>query len=194
MLHFFRRGMLQRGEQVLVNGASGAVGTAAVQLARYYGAHVTGVCSSANLDLIKSLGAEHVIDYTQEDFTKNGKIYDVIVDAAGTAPFSRVKSSLRNDGRLLKVLATLPDMLLMPWVLISSKKKLIAGPAFLLDDDLRIIAKIVKEGKFKPVIDRCYAFEKIQEAHRYVDAGHKKGNVVITLEQSDCVTEPSQNP
>ena len=181
-LDFFRRGKLQSGEKVLVNGASGAVGTAAVQLAKHFGADVTGVCSTANVELVRSLGASHVIDYTKEDFTRNGETYDVIVDTAGTAPFSRSKGSLKERGRLLQVLGSLPDMLQIPWVSMTSSKKVIAGPAAERAEDLRFLAKLAEAGEFKPVIDRRYRFEQIAEAHSYVDTGRKKGNVVITLE------------
>jgi NADPH:quinone reductase-like Zn-dependent oxidoreductase len=183
-LDFFRRGKLQRGEKVLVNGASGGVGTAAVQLARHFGAEVTGVCSTANVDLVKSLGANQVIDYTKEDFTENGETYDVIVDTAGTAPFSRSKGSLKKGGRLLLVLGGLTDMLQVPWVSLTSSKRVIAGPAAERAEDLRFLAELAEAGEYKPVIDRRYPFERIAEAHRYVDQGHKRGNVVITLEHS----------
>jgi len=181
-LSFFRRAKLQRGEKVLVNGASGGVGTAAVQLAKHFGADVTGVCSSPNVGLVRSLGARHVIDYTKEDFTHNGETYDVIIDTAGTAPFSRSKASLKKRGRLLMVLGGLPDMLRIPWVSMTSSKKVIAGPAAGRAEDLRLLAGLAEAGEFKPVIDRHYPFEQIAEAHRYVDTGRKKGNVVITLE------------
>ena len=180
-LNFFRRGKLQSGEKVLVNGASGGVGTAAVQLARHFGANVTGVCSTANVELVRSLGANHVIDYTKEDFTRNGETYDVIVDIAGTAPFSRSKGSLKEGGRLLLVLGGLPDVLQIPWISLTSNKRVIAGPAAERAEDLRFLAKLAEAGEFKPVIGRRYPFEQIVEAHRYVDTGHKKGNVVITL-------------
>ena len=181
-LDFFRRGKLQSGERVLVNGASGGVGTAAVQLAKHFGADVTGVCSTANVELVRSLGANQVIDYTKEDFTENGETYDIIVDTAGTAPFSRSKDSLKEQGRLLLVLGGLPDMLQVPWVSMTSSKKVIAGPAAWRAEDLRFLAKLAEAGEFRPVIDRRYPFEQIAEAHRYVDTGRKKGNVVITLE------------
>ena len=181
-LDFFRRGKLKSGERVLINGASGAVGTAAVQLARHFWADVTGVCSTANVDLVKALGAAHVIDYTKEDFTQNGETYDVILDTVGTAPFSRSKGSLKEKGRLLMVVAGLPDMLQIPWVSMTSSKKLIAGPAAVRVEDVRFLAALAEAGTFKPVIDRCYPFEQIVEAHRYVDTGHKKGNVVIIPE------------
>lgn len=184
-LDFFRRGKLKRGERVLINGASGAVGTAAAQLARHFGADVTGVCSTANMDLVKALGATHVIDYTREDFTQNGETYDVIIDTAGTAPFSRSKASLKEKGRLLMILAGLPDMLQVPWVSMTSSKKIIAGPATVRVEDVRFLAGLAEAGKFKPVIDRCYPFEQIVEAHRYVDTRRKKGNVIITLNHGD---------
>jgi NADPH:quinone reductase-like Zn-dependent oxidoreductase len=184
-LDFIRRGKLQSGEKVLVNGASGGVGTAAVQLAKHFGAEVTGVCSTANVELVRSLGASHVIDYTKEDFTQNGETYDVIVDTAGTAPFSRSKASLKERGRLLMVLGGLPDMLRIPWVSMTSSKKVIAGPAAGRAEDLRFLAGLAEAGEFKPVIDRCYPFEQIAEAHSYVDTGRKKGNVIITLEHDD---------
>jgi NADPH:quinone reductase-like Zn-dependent oxidoreductase len=180
-LDFFRRGKLQSGNKVLINGASGSVGTAAVQLARHFGAEVTGVCSTANVEWIRSLGAAHVIDYTREDFTKNGVTYDIIVDTAGTAPFSRSRGSLKEGGRLLMVLGGLPDMLKIPWVSITDSRKVIAGPAAERAEDLRFLAKLAETGEFKPVIDRSYPFGQIAEAHGYVGTGRKKGNVVITL-------------
>jgi NADPH:quinone reductase-like Zn-dependent oxidoreductase len=186
-LYFFRKAKLQSGEKVLINGASGAVGTAAVQLAKHFGAAVTGVCSTANVELVRSLGATHVIDYTREDFTRDGKSYDIIVDTAGTAPFSRSKSSLKKRGRLLLVLSGLPDILRMPWVSLMGSKKIIAGPAAVRSVDLRFLAELAETGQFKPVIDRRYAFEQISEAHRYVDTGRKRGNVVITLDDQPLV-------
>jgi len=181
-LDFFRRGKLQSGEKVLVNGASGGVGTAAIQLAKHFGAEVTGVCSTANVEWVKSLGATQVIDYTKEDFTQNGQTYDVIVDTAGTAPFSRSKNSLKEGGRLLMVLGGLPGMLQIPWVSMTSSKKIIAGPAAGHAEDLRFLAQLAQAGEFKPVIDRRFPFGQIAEAHRYVDTGRKKGNVIITLD------------
>lgn len=183
-LDFFRRAKLENGDKVLINGASGGVGTAAVQLAKHFGADVTGVCSTANVELVRNLGANHVIDYTKEDFTVSGETYDIIVDTVGTAPFPRCKNSLKERGRLLLVLAGLPDMLWIPWVSITSSKKIIAGPAAERAEDLRFLAKLAEVGEFKPVIDRRYPFEQIAEAHGYVDTGRKRGNVVITLEQT----------
>ncbi len=184
-LAFLRRANLKAGDKVLVNGASGAVGTAVVQLARHFGADVTGVCSGANVELVRSLGAHHVIDYTGEDFTQNGETYDVIVDTAGTAPFSRGKGSLNEGGRLLMVIGGLPHMLQIPWVAMTSSKRIIAWAAAQHAEDLRHLTKLAEEGRFRPVIDRRYPFEEIIEAHRYVDTGRKKGNVVITLAHDD---------
>jgi NADPH:quinone reductase-like Zn-dependent oxidoreductase len=165
---------------VLVNGASGGVGTAAVQLAKHFGARVTGVCSTANLEVVKSLGADVVIDYTRDDFARSGETYDLIVDTAGTAPFSRCKGSLREGGRLLEVLGSVADMLRAPWVSMTTGKRIIAGSPPWGEDALRLLASLAESGRFKPLIDRSYPVERIVEAHRYVDMGHKRGNVVIT--------------
>jgi NADPH:quinone reductase-like Zn-dependent oxidoreductase len=181
-LHFLREAKLTAGEKVLVNGASGAVGTAAVQLAKHFGAEVTAVCSAGNADLVRSLGADHVIDYTTADFTRNGRVYDVIMDTAGTAPFERSGVSLRDGGRLLLVLAGMGDLLSIPWIALTNSRKVIGGTAKAKQSDLRLLADLAERGEFTPVIDRRYPFEEIVEAHRYVDTGRKKGNVVITLE------------
>jgi NADPH:quinone reductase-like Zn-dependent oxidoreductase len=180
-LDFFRRGGLKGGDRVLINGASGAVGTAAVQLARHSGAEVTGVCSGANAELVRSLGATHVIDYTREDFTRSGRRYDVIVDTVGSAPFSRSRRALEEGGRLLLVLAGLPQLLAIPWVALTGSRRIIAGPAAERPEDVRLLAELVAAGRFRPVIDRRYPFEELAEAHRYVDTGRKRGNVVIAL-------------
>jgi NADPH:quinone reductase-like Zn-dependent oxidoreductase len=180
-LSFFRRAKLQRGESVLVNGASGGVGTAAVQLATHFGAQVTGVCSAGNAALVRSLGATHVLDYAREDFTKNGERYDVIVDTAGTAPFSRSAASLNPGGRCLLVLGGLPDLLRLPWQQLRSGKTIIAGPAAVRAADLQFLADLAAAGEFTPVIDRRYAFADTADAHRHVDSGHKRGNVVVTF-------------
>ncbi len=180
-LDFLRRARVRPGEKVLVNGASGAVGSAVIQLARNAGAEVTGVCSSANLELVRSLGATQVVDYTREDFSRNGETYDVIVDTVDTAPFSRCRRSLRKGGRLLLVLAGLPDMLTGLWVSLTSGRSVIAGPATVKRDDLLTLAALAEAGAFQPVIDRIYPFDQIAEAHRYVDTGRKKGNVIISV-------------
>lgn len=181
-LHFLRAAKMIAGEKILVNGASGAVGTAAVQLAKHFGVEVTAVCSAANADLVRSLGADHVIDYKTEDFTRNGMVYDVIMDNAGTAPFSRSRASLREGGRLLVVLGGLGDLLRIPWVALTNSRKVIGGTAKETQADVQFLADLAERGVYKPVIDRRYRFDEIVEAHRYVDTGRKKGNVVITLE------------
>ena len=178
---FFRKANLGRGEKVLVVGASGGVGTAAVQLARHLGASVTGVCSTPSVELVRSIGADRVFDYTKEDFTRSGERYDVIVDTTGTAPFSRCKGSLAQGGRLLVVLGSLSEMLRAPWVSLTSTKKVIGGVASWSGEDLRLLASLAEAGHYRPVIDRCYRFEEMVEAHRHVDAGHKRGSVVVTV-------------
>jgi NADPH:quinone reductase-like Zn-dependent oxidoreductase len=181
-LHFLRIGKVQSGDKVLINGASGGVGTAAVMLAKHFGAEVTGVCGAANVELVESLGADHVIDYMSQDFTRHGTNYDVIVDVAGTAPFSRCKDSLKAGGRLLIVLGGLPEMLRAPWRTLTSGKKVIAGVASGPAEDLRFLGRLAETGTFKPFVDRRYPLAQVVDAHRYVDTGHKRGNVILTLE------------
>ena len=190
-LPFLRdKGNIQNGQKVLINGASGGVGTAAVQLARYYGAEVTGVCSTTNLELVESLGADKVIDYTKEDFTKSGQTYDIIFDAVSKSSFSRCKSSLKQRGVYLSTVPTLAILLQMLWTsMIGSKKAIIAftglRPASERTKDLIFLKELSEAGKIKSVIDRRYPLEQIAEAHRYVEKGHKKGNVVITVEHNN---------
>ena len=179
-LRFFRSAKIRSGDEVLVNGASGACGTAAVQLAKHFGARVTGVCSTANLELVKSIGADRVIDYTKEDFTLSADRYDIIMDTAGTAPYARSERSLKKGGRLLLVLGSLPDMLRAPWVSMTTDKKIIAGAAGEGAEDLRFLSRLAESGRYRPIIDRRYLFEQVVEAHRYVDTGRKRGNVVLT--------------
>ena len=183
---FFLRdkGNIQGGQKVLINGASGGVGTAAVQLAKYYGAEVTGVCSTANLELVKSLGADKVIDYTKEDFTKNGETYDAILDMVGNVSFSRCKNSLKESGLFLAGTGGPSTIIQMLWTSITGGKKVFAGPAPEHKGDLDFLNELIEAGKLKPFIDRRYPLDQTAEAHRYVDQGHKKGNVVITLEHN----------
>ncbi|MBK6366107.1 MAG: NAD(P)-dependent alcohol dehydrogenase [Polaromonas sp.] len=183
-LSFLRRAKIQLNDKVLVIGASGCVGTAAVQLAKYFGAVVTGVCSTANIPLVKSLGARDVIDYTREDFGVNNEQYDIIIDAVGGAPFERYEASLKDGGRVLMLVAGLPDMLYAPWIAMTSNKKLIAGPVAFSADDIRFLADLAQAGNLISVIDKRFPFEQIVEAHRYVDTGRKKGNVVLMLTHS----------
>ena len=177
---------IQRGQKVLINGASGAVGAAAVQLARYFGADVTGVCSTTNGAMVKSLGAATVIDYTTEDFTKNGETYDIIFDAVGRSSFSRCKGSLTHTGVYLATVPTLALMLQTVWTSkIGSKKAIFAATGLQQrKENLIFLRELVEARKLQSVIDRRYPLEHIAEAHRYVEKGHKKGSVVITVEQN----------
>jgi NADPH:quinone reductase-like Zn-dependent oxidoreductase len=184
-LHFLRKGNIQRGQKVLIYGASGSVGTFAVQLAKYLGAEVTGVCSTTNLELVKSLGADMVIDYTKEDFTKNGETYDVIFDTVGKSSLSGCIRSLKKEGTYLHTVVTPALGVRMRWTSMTSSKKLIGGTATPKTENLIYLKELVEAGKIKPVIDRRYPLEQIVEAHRYVDKGHKKGNVVITVEHNN---------
>ncbi len=186
-LPFLRdKGKIQSGQIVLIYGASGSVGAAAVQLAKYYGAKVTGVCSTANLEWVKSLGADQVIDYTKEDFTENGKTYDVIFDTVGKRSFSKCKGSLTDEGIDLATNPTPVIMLQALWTGKSNSKTVKFAAAGLRPirekiKDLVFITELIEAGNLKPVIDRVYPLEQIVEAHRYVEQGHKKGNVVITV-------------
>ena len=186
-LPFLRdKGNIQSGQKVLIYGASGSVGTNAVQVAKYYGAEVTGVCSTANLELVKSLGADKVIDYTKEDFTKSGQTYDIIFDTVGKSSFSRCKSSLKQRGIYLTTVPGLAFLLQMLWTSkIGSKKARMVfaalRPSSEMTKDLIFTKELIEAGKIKAVIDRRYPLEQIAEAHSYVEKGHKKGNVVITV-------------
>ncbi|MFC1893217.1 NAD(P)-dependent alcohol dehydrogenase [Chloroflexota bacterium] len=185
-LYFLRKGNIQSGQKVLINGASGAIGTAAVQLAKYFGAEVTGVCSTTNLEMVKSLGADKVIDYTKEDFTKTSQTYDIIWDMFGKSSLSRCKRLLKQRGIYLTTAPTPAALLQMLWTSKIGSKKVIWGPSALLPanekaKDLIFLKELIEAGKIKSIIDRSYPLEQITEAHRYVEKGHKKGNVVITV-------------
>jgi NADPH:quinone reductase-like Zn-dependent oxidoreductase len=177
-LNFFRRGKLASGETVLVNGASGAVGTMAVQLAKQTGAEVTAVCSGANADVVRGLGADHVIDYTAEDFTRDGRRYDVIMDNHGNAPYARVKGSLEPGGRFLMVIGDLWQMLAA-----TRQKAVVSGTTSISADDYRTLMSLAQRRELKPVIDSVLPFAQIVDAHRRVDSGHKVGSVVLTFGQ-----------
>jgi 2-desacetyl-2-hydroxyethyl bacteriochlorophyllide A dehydrogenase len=176
-LHLLKKGNIQSGQKVLIVGASGSLGTFAVQLARYFGAEVTGVCSTSNIEMVKSLGADKVIDYTKEDFTTSGQTYDVIFDTVMKTSFSSCKSSLKQRGVYLTSDYPLLQAL---WTSMVGSKKIIFGIASQIED-LIFLKKIIEAGKLRSVIDKRYPLEQIVDAHRYVDKGHKKGNVVITV-------------
>ena len=173
-LHFLK-GIIKKGSKVLINGASGSVGSAAVQISKYYGAEVTGICSGGNRGLVLSLGADEVIDYTKNKFTENGVVYDVILDTVGNLSYSGCKNVLSNSGKLILINAGLGTMLRS---LIN--KKLVCGVALESKELLQEIVKLFESKRLRPVIDKVYPLEKIVEAHGYVDKGHKKGNVVLT--------------
>lgn len=177
-LSFLRKANVQQGQKVLINGASGSVGTAAVQLASYLGTEVTGVCGTRNLDLVKALGADKVIDYTREDFTENGETYDVIYDTVGKLAWSDVKGSLKENGTFLA--GSMTDFQAR-WLSMTGDKQVIGGTEPERAEDLVFLREVIEAGKYQPVIDRGYPLEEIPAAHSYVDAGHKTGNVVITI-------------
>jgi NADPH:quinone reductase-like Zn-dependent oxidoreductase len=184
-LYFLKKAKIRSGQKVLIYGASGSVGTFAVQIARYFGAQVTAVCGPGNLELVASLGAGKVIDYTKEDFARNGETYDVIFDTVGKSPFSDCLRSLKKEGIYLHAVAAPAVMLRMRWASLTSGKKLFGGTAVPDTENLALLKELIEAGKIKPVIDRCYPLEQIAEAHRYAEKGHKKGNVVITVEHNN---------
>lgn len=186
-LPFLRdNGKIKSGQKILIIGASGSVGSAGVQLAKYFGANVTGVCTTANAELVKSLGADNVIDYTKENFAANGEIYDIIFDAVGKSSFSQCKAALKEGGIYLTTVPTPAAMLQMLFTSkFGSKKADFAATGLRKPDDkikdLIFLQDLMEKKSIKPVMDRTYPLEKISEAHGYVDGGHKKGNVVITI-------------
>ncbi len=186
-LPFLQEGAnLQRGQKILINGASGAIGTVAVQLAKHFGAEVTGVCSTRNVELVKSLGADQVIDYKKEDFTRTRESYDIIFDVVGKSSFAKAKGSLKLGGLYLTPVISLPLLLQMLWTSKFGNKKakiVFAGlrPANEQVKDLTLMRELFEKGVLKAVIDQSYSLEQIVEAHSYVDQGHKRGNVVVTV-------------
>jgi NADPH:quinone reductase-like Zn-dependent oxidoreductase len=176
-LHFLNKAQIKPGQKVLINGASGGVGVHAVQLAKYFGAHVTAVCSAANAELVLSLGADRVIDYKATDFAAEGIVYDVIMDTVATAPFMRCEPVLASTGVLLEVLGVPADMFRRP----KGGKRIIGGQSAEDPADLRLLAQLLQAGTIRPVVDRTYALEDIREAYAYVDTGRKRGSVVVTI-------------
>ena len=180
-LHYVRKANIRKGQNVLVYGASGSVGTYAVQLARYFGAQVTGVSSTANLELVKTLGADKVIDYTKEDFSDSGETYDVIFEAVDKSSFSACMKALQDGGIYLNVTTPFPSLQMIRTKVRTNKKIMLGENPPESAEDLTFLKELVEAGNLKPVIDRRYPMEQIVEAHRYVDTGHKRGNVVITI-------------
>lgn len=185
-LNFLRdAGNIQSGQRVLINGASGSVGTYAVQLAKYFGADVTGVCSAANLELVRSLGADQVIDYTKQDFTKSDQTYDLIFDAVGKSSFSRCRDVLTENGVYVSTVPALDFMMQLLLKRRGGKRVAFVAPGLRSSaekaKDLAFLTELIEAGKIRSIIDRRYRLEQIAEAHRYVEMGHKKGNVVIVL-------------
>ncbi len=179
-LHFLRKGNIQSGQKILINGAGGSIGTFGVQLAKYFGAEVTAVDSADKLDMLRSIGADHVIDYIQEDFTQNGEVYDVIFDVVGKISFSRSDKALKQNGTYLLANPT-SQMVRGLWTRMTSSKKVIMETADGTIEDLIFLRELIESGKLKTVIDKRYPLKQIVEAHRYIETGRKKGNVVITV-------------
>jgi len=184
-LCFLRQGSIQSGQKVLINGAGGTIGPFAVQLARYFGAEVTGVDSTGKLDMLHSIGANQVIDYTQEDFTKSGETYDFILDLVGKGSFSGCIRSLKQNGSYLMADPGPLQKVRGRWTSMTSSKKVISGAASGTTEDLIFLKKLIEAGKIKSIIDRRYPLEQTAEAHRYVETGHKKGNIVIIVEHNN---------
>lgn len=179
-LTFLRKGKIENGQNVLIYGASGSLGTYAVQLAKYFGANVTGVCSTSNVELVKSLGADQVIDYTHEDFTESGMKFDLIFDTVGKIAFSHSKKSLKPAGVFVTAVMDYREVFQILWTSKIGSKKIISGLSGSSKENLMFLKDLIEAGTIKTVIDRSYPMEQIAEAHDYVDKGHKKGNVVIT--------------
>ena len=172
---------LTAGQSILINGASGGVGVIAVQLAKHLGATVTGICSTANVELVQSLGADHVIDYTKEDISQGDETYDIILDTVGKLPFNQCKNRLKENGKYLALCFELRELLQMLWTSKVGSKKVICAVANEKPEYLLYLKDLVEQGKLKAVIDRRYPFEQIPDAHAYVEQGHKKGSVVINV-------------
>ncbi len=183
-LYLLRKQNIRPGQKILVNGASGGIGSAAVQLAKYYGAEVTGVCGTPRLEYVKSLGADKVIDYNQEDFTGSGETYDLIFDILGKSSFSRSKNSLSPNGRYLQASFKTRELWQMLWTAMKGGKRVICALAPGSQKDLLSVRELIEAGKIKTIIDKCYPLAQAAEAHRYVAQGHKKGSVVITAGNS----------
>jgi NADPH:quinone reductase-like Zn-dependent oxidoreductase len=181
-LHFLRKANIKPGEKVLVVGASGGVGTALVQLAKHFGGEVTGVTSTRNVELVATLGAHRVIDYTNQDFAKSGETYDIIAETVGANSVAHCKTALRDRGRLLVIAGDLPDLLAALWPVMAGRKEVIAGPAAERPEYVQELAELAKAGVLRPVVDRCYTFAQMAEAHAYVETRRKRGSVVVNVD------------
>ena len=184
-LHFLKKADIQRGQKLLILGAGGSIGTFAVQLAKYYGAEVTAVDHSRKLETLCAIGADHVVDYTREDFTQNGERYDVIIDVVGKKSFARRLKSLKPNGHYFLANAGLSHVLLGWWTGLTSSKKVILRPSAQTKAALRFLRQLIEAGKLKTVIDRYYPLDQVPEAHRYVETGQKIGNVVILVREPE---------
>lgn len=187
------KGKLRAGERVLINGASGSVGSACVQIAKHVGAEVMGVCCAANADLVRGIGADHVIDYNARDFTQDGPQYDMIVDTVGSAPWARTRHALAPQGRMLMIAGSASDMIFGGLKARLRGKRFVGGVASESVDLLRKVVALTAEGHFHPVIDRCFDFSQMVAAHAHVDTGHKKGNVVVMV-ASDAKSRRNPDP
>ena len=180
-LNLLRKANIKPGQKVLIHGASGGIGSAAVQLAKYFGAEVTGVCGTPRLEFVKALGADKVIDYTKEDFTKNGETYDLIFDIMNKSSFAKCKNSLKENGIYLLASFKMKQVFQMLWTSITGGKKVLCAMSFEKAEDLLFIKELIEAGKIKSIIDKRFPLEQLAEAHHYIEAGHKKGNVVIKI-------------
>jgi NADPH:quinone reductase-like Zn-dependent oxidoreductase len=184
-LHFVRKAKIRKGQKVLVYGASGAVGTAAIQLAKHYGAEVTGVCSTANVAMVKSIGADKVIDYTKQNFTSSDERYDVVFETVDKLSFADCMKCLTEEGTLILGASGPGNQLKGAWASVTGKRKVLFGMISEKSEDIVFLKELVENGEYKPVVDRCYPLEELAEAHRYVEKGHKKGNVAILVGQEN---------
>jgi NADPH:quinone reductase-like Zn-dependent oxidoreductase len=181
-LNLLKKANLQKGQKVLIIGASGGIGSAAVQLAKhYFGAEVTGVCSTSGLEFVKTLGVDKVLDYTKEGYPQSEEEYDLIFDILGKGSFSRYKRSLRENGVYLLASFKSKKLLQMIWTSIKGGKKVVCAIAIPKTEDLIFVKKLIEEGKIKSIIDKCFPFDQTAEAHKYIESGNKRGNVVITV-------------
>jgi NADPH:quinone reductase-like Zn-dependent oxidoreductase len=180
-LNLLKKANIQRGQKVLINGASGSIGSFALQLAKYYGAEVTGVCGTPRMEMVKALGADKVIDYTTEDFTQRGETYDLIFDVLNKSSFSRCKRVLKPNGRYLLASFKTRQLIQMLWTSRFGSKKVICALSSERQEDLVFLKELVEAGHIKSIIDRCYPLEQTADAHRYAESGHKRASVIISL-------------